>query len=217
LITFKAAFIFVSIGSIAVGSFSALKQVRIKRFMAYTSISQVGFILLGASSGNILGLSAALMYLILYIVMNLLFFSIFLNMEHIILKKGIVYLSDLYGLSFYTNETGKHLAVTILSMAGLPPLGGFLGKLFLYFALIESHLDFMLIVTLIISLISTYYYLNFARYLFFEKHLETKLYYFVKKSELTFFLRCFSFFLLTFAIFLPQYVDFFFKLSLSCM
>jgi NADH-quinone oxidoreductase subunit N len=203
-------------GSIGVGSFSALKQVRIKRFLAYTSISQVGFILLGVSSGNILGLSASLMYLILYMVMILLFFTIFLNIEHIILKKNIVYLSDLYGLSCYTHETGKHLALTILSMAGLPPLGGFIGKLFLYFAIIEARLDYILIVSLFISLISTYYYLNFVRYLFFEKHLETKLFYYVKKSELTFLLRACSLFLVTFAIFLPSYMDFFFKLSLSC-
>jgi NADH-quinone oxidoreductase subunit N len=203
-------------GSMVVGSFNALKQVRIKRFLAYTSISQVGFILLGVSSGNILGLSASLMYLIIYILMNLLFFTIFLNTEHVILKKNIVYLSDLYGLSNCTNETGKHLALTILSMAGLPPLGGFIGKLFLYFAIIEAHLDFVLILSLLISLVSTYYYLNFVRYLFFEKHSEAKLYYYVKKSSLTFLLRICSFILLTFAFFLPKYIDFFFKLSLSC-
>ena len=216
LIVFKPMFVVVSIGSMIVGSFSALKQVRIKRFLAYTSISQVGFILLGVSSGNILGLSASLMYLILYVTMNLLFFTIFLNIEHVILKKNIVYLSDLYGLSSYTKETGKHLALAILSMAGLPPLGGFIGKLFLYFAIIEAHLDFILAVSLSISLISTFYYLNFLRYLFFEKHLEIKLYYYVKKSELTFLLRLCSFILLTFVIFLPQYIDFFLKLSFSC-
>jgi NADH-quinone oxidoreductase subunit N len=199
-----------------IGSFTALKQVRIKRFLAYTSISQVGFILLGISSGSILGLSASLMYLIIYILMNLLFFTIFLNIEHVILKKNIIYLSDLYGLSSYTKEAGKHLALTILSMAGLPPLGGFFGKLFLYFAIIEAHLDFILILSLLISLISVYYYLNFVRYLFFEKHPETKLYYYVKKSSLTFLLRSCSFILVTFAIFLPSYMDFVFKLSLSC-
>lgn len=217
LIIFKPIFIIVSTGSMLIGSFGALKQVRIKRFLAYTSISQVGFILLGVSSGNILGLSAALMYLTLYIITNLLFFTIFLNIEHVILKRNIVYLSDLYGLNSYTKETGKHLALTILSMAGLPPLGGFIGKLFLYFAIIEGHLDFILIVSLLISLVSTFYYLNFLRYLFFEKHLEVKLYYYIKKSELTLLLRVCSFFLLTFVIFLPTYIDFFLKLSFSCV
>jgi NADH-quinone oxidoreductase subunit N len=199
-----------------IGSFGALKQVRIKRFLAYTSISQVGFILLGVSSGNLLGLSASLMYIALYLVTNILFFAVFLNIEHVVLKKNIIYLSDLYGLSCYTKEAGKHLALAILSMAGLPPLGGFMGKLFLYFSIIQAHLDFILLISLLISLISTFYYLNFLRYLFFEKHLELKLYYYVKTSNLNFLLRFCSFFLITFIIFLPLYIDFFFKLSFSC-
>lgn len=200
-----------------VGSFGALKQVKIKRFLAYTSVNQVGFILLGVSSGNIVGLSASLMYLFIYIIMNLCFFTIILNVEHIIIKKNVIYLSDLYGLNYYTKEATKHLALTILSMSGLPPLGGFLGKLFLYFSIIKSNLDFILIISLLISLLSTFYYLNFLRYLFFEKHTEVKLYYFIKKSELTILLRFFSFILLTFILFLPKYIDFFYKLSFSCV
>jgi NADH-quinone oxidoreductase subunit N len=200
-----------------VGSFGALKQVRIKRFLAYTSITQVGFILLGAVSGSLLGLLASIMYLFLYVLMNLIFFSIFLNIEHIIFRKNIVYLSDLYSLSLYNKEIAQHLSLTILSMAGLPPLGGFVGKLFLYFAVIEAHLDFVLIISLLISLVSTYYYLNFVRYLFFEKRVEIKLYYYIKKTELIIFLRFFSILLVTFLIFLNVYIDFFLRLSFSCL
>ena len=151
------------------------------------------------------------MYLFLYVIMNLIFFSIFLNIEHIILRKNIVYLSDLYSLNLYNKEISQHLAFTILSMAGLPPLGGFIGKLFLYFAIIEAHLNFILIVSLLISLVSTYYYLNFIRYLFFEKRVEIKLYYYINKLELTVFLRCFSLILVTFILYLNIYVDFFFS------
>jgi NADH-quinone oxidoreductase subunit N len=214
---FQPIFIVVSIGSIIVGSFGALKQVRIKRFLAYTSITQVGFILLGAVSGSLLGLLASIMYLFLYVLMNLIFFSIFLNIEHIIFRKNIVYLSDLYSLSLYNKEIAQHLSLTILSMAGLPPLGGFVGKLFLYFAVIEAHLDFVLIISLLISLVSTYYYLNFVRYLFFEKRVEIKLYYYIKKTELIIFLRFFSILLVTFLIFLNVYIDFFLRLSFSCL
>jgi NADH-quinone oxidoreductase subunit N len=217
LLVFKSIFVISSLGSIFVGSFTALKQVRIKRFLAYTSITQVGFVLLGVTSGNILGLSSSLMYLLIYVVMNLVFFGVFLNIEHVILKKNILFLSDLYGLHNSTKEGSKHLAITILSMAGLPPFGGFIGKLFIYFSVIEAGLDFILLLSLLISLVSTYYYLNFIRYLFFEKHSEIKLYYCVKKTGLTLLLRSCSFILLTFAIFLPQYINFFFKLSLSCL
>ena len=198
LILFQPIFIIVSIGSILVGSFGALKQVRIKRFLAYTSITQVGFILLGVVSGSLLGVLASIMYLFLYVLMNLIFFSIFLNIEHIIFRKNIVYLSDLYSLNLYNKEIAQHLSLTILSMAGLPPLGGFFGKLFLYFAVIEAHLDLILIISLLISLVSTYYYLNFVRYLFFEKRAEIKLYYYIKKTELIIFLRFFSILLVTF-------------------
>nr|QFP99051.1 NADH dehydrogenase subunit 2 [Rhizaria sp.] len=217
LVFFQPLFIVVSLGSMFVGSFLALKQVRIKRFLAYTSISQVGFILLGITSGTFLGLFASIMYLSLYLIMNLMFFTIFLNIEHIIIKKNIIYLSDLYSISSFNNEIAKHLALTILSMAGLPPFGGFIGKLFLYFAVIEARLDFILVVSLLISLISAYYYLNFVRYIFFEKRSETKLYYYIQRVELTFFLRLFSFFLVTFPIFLSNYIDFFLKLSFSCI
>lgn len=216
LIFFQPIFILVSLGSIIIGSFGALKQVRIKRFLAYTSISQVGFIFLGITSGTILGLYASIVYIILYLTMNLIFFAIFLNIEHNIFKKNIVYLSDLYSLNSYSNESGKFLSLTILSMAGLPPMGGFFGKLFLYFAIIEVHFDLILMISLIMSLISTYYYLNFVRYIFFEKHLKIKFYYYVKTFELTFFLGLLSSFLITFPIFFPIFADFILKLSFSC-
>jgi NADH-quinone oxidoreductase subunit N len=217
LLLLQPLFIIVSVGSIFVGSFGALRQHRIKRFLAYTSISQVGFILLGISSGTLLGIFSALLYLFLYIIMNLIFFTVFLNIEHIVFRKNIIYLSDLYGLNFYTKEAANHLAVTILSMAGLPPLGGFVGKLFLYFAIIESHLDFILVISLSTSLISTYYYLNFVRYIFFEKRLEFKVYYYYKKIELTLILRLLSLVLLTFPLFFNVYIDFCLKLSFSSL
>ena len=155
------------------------------------------------------------MYLFLYIVMNIIFFTVFLNIENFVLRKNIIFLSDLYGLNLYSSEASKHLGITILSMSGLPPLGGFIGKLFLYLSIIEARLEFILLISLIISLISTYYYLNFIRYIFFEKKLESKLNYHIKKIELTLISRFFSLFLITFPIYLNIYIDFFLKLSFS--
>jgi len=200
-----------------VGSLGALKQVRIKRFLAYTSINQIGFILLGVASCSFMGLLTAVMYLSLYVVMNLIFFSIFLHVEHAIVKKNVTYLSDLYGISYYSKESSAHLAITILSMAGLPPLGGFIGKLFIYFSAIEARLDFSLVITLAVSILSAYYYLNFVRYVFFEQRSEYKLYYFIKNAKLTFFLRIFSIFLVFFPMLLSFYFDFIIKMSFSCI
>jgi NADH-quinone oxidoreductase subunit N len=207
----------VSVGSMVIGSLGALIQVRIKRFLAYTSINQVGFILLGISSCSLMGLITSIIYLSLYIVMNLIFFGIFLHIEHAVIKKNVIYLSDLYGISFYSRESSVHLGITILSMAGLPPLGGFIGKLFIYLSAIEARLDFALIITLILSILSTYYYLNFIRYIFFENRTEYKLYYFLKNIKLIWCLRIFSFFLLSFPILVPYYFNFFIKISFSCI
>jgi NADH-quinone oxidoreductase subunit N len=208
--------LFTSLGSVIIGAFGALKQIRIKRFLAYTSINQVGFILLGVSCCSLLGLIASITYLFLYIIMNLIFFSIFLRTEHAIIEKNVIYLSDLYGISSYSYETSIHFSITILSMSGLPPLGGFFGKLFIYFSAIEARLDFSLLCTLLISVLSTYYYLNCIRYILFEKRGESKLYYFIKDKNLTVFLRLCSFFLVLFPILLPITLDFFVKLSFSC-
>jgi NADH-quinone oxidoreductase subunit N len=148
--------------------------------------------------------------------MNLIFFSIFLRTEHAIIEKNVIYLSDLYGISYYSYEIAIHFSITILSMAGLPPLGGFIGKLFIYFSAIEARLDFSLLFALLISVLSTYYYLNCVRYIFFEKRGEHKLYYFINNKKLTVFLRFCSFFLVFFPILLPIIMNFFIKLSFSC-
>ena len=87
----------------------------------------------------------------------------------------------------------------------------------IYFSAIEARLDFALVISLLISILSTYYYLNFIRYLFFEKRSELKLFYFVKNMKLLLLLRLGSFFLISFPIVLTAYFDFFIKLSFSCI
>lgn len=165
LFFFQPIFIFVSIGSMFIGALGAIKQVRIKRFIAYTSINQVGFIFLGIASCNLTGITAALIYLVLYAIMSLSFFALLLNTEHMVTKKSMVYLSDIYCFCFYDLQSSRHLVLVILSMAGLPPLAGFIGKLLLYFSVMEARLDFVIIFSLLISIISVYYYLSFVRYI----------------------------------------------------
>jgi NADH:ubiquinone oxidoreductase subunit 2 (subunit N) len=213
---FQPLIIFSAIGSMLSGSIGALKQVRIKRFIAYTSINQVGFIMLGISSCNFLGLIASILYIILYSIMSIIFFTILLNTEHVLKKKSMVYLSDLYHFSLYNNENSKSLIVTILSMGGIPPLAGFFGKLFLYFSIIESRLDILLFVTLIISIISSYYYLNFVRYILFEKYINHKLFHFIQQGKFNLILKFFSAFLILFGLILSHFFSILTSLSLSC-
>jgi NADH-quinone oxidoreductase subunit N len=217
IFSFQSVFSFSAIGSICFGAFGALKQIRIKRFIAYTSINQIGFILLGIASCNFIGLVSSIIYIILYSLMSIIFFTLLLNTEHLINKRSMIYLSDLYSLSLYNNANSKYLILTTLSMAGLPPLGGFFGKLFLYFSIIEARLDSLLMVSLFISVMSTYYYLSFVRYIIFEKLYNYKLYYFIKKNKFNIILNFFSFFLISFCVYLPYIFSIVTSLALSCM
>jgi NADH-quinone oxidoreductase subunit N len=200
-----------------VGTFGALKQVRIKRFIAYASISQVGFILLGLSACSLSGLMASLVYLFIYVVMSLLFFTIILNTEHVVTKRNVIYLSELYCFSIYSPKFAKYLTVVLFSMAGIPPLGGFVGKLVIYVVAMDAGLDIVVLFSLILSIISTYYYLNFIHYLWFVKFNVLRLYFF----NLTFLLNAF---LDLMAVFLVFFIGFFsylsnltISLALSCM
>lgn len=148
-----------------VGAFGALKQVRIKRFIAYASISQVGFILLSIASCSLSGLIAAIVYLFIYLVMSIIFFTIILSTEHLVTKKNIIYLSELYCFSIYSSKFAKYLTVVLFSMAGVPPLGGFVGKLLIYIVAIDAKLDPVVFLSLLLSIINAYYYLNFIHYL----------------------------------------------------
>ena len=217
LFCFQLLLSFVAIGSIFIGAFGALKQVRIKRFIAYTSINQVGFLILGIASCNLIGLIGIFLYLIMYAIMNILFFSIILNTEHIITQRSMIYLSDFYMFSLFNNENSKYLILTLMSMAGLPPLGGFIGKLFLYFAIIEARLDYILILSLVISILSTYYYLGLVRHILFEKCYNLKLYYYIKKNNINKLLNFFSIILISFSLLLPYIFPIIISFSLSCV
>ena len=181
---YQPLFLISSLGSLIVGIFGAVKQVRIKRFLAYTSISQVGFILLGVSCGSVGGLVASIVYLFIYTISSLVLFSIFLNIQHISNEKPILYLCELYFFSSNQLKGARFLSIVILSMSGIPPFAGFLGKLLIYFALMEVSFDLTIITTMFLSIISSYYYLNFLHYLWFVKYNQLRLFFFTS----TFFL-----------------------------
>jgi NADH-quinone oxidoreductase subunit N len=92
---------FGALGSIIIGCFGALIQRRIKRFLAYTSINQVGFLLLGLGMCDVYGLASTFLFLIIYLTMNIIFFCLILNVKHFIESTQITYLTDLYSLSLY--------------------------------------------------------------------------------------------------------------------
>lgn len=219
LFIFQPLFLIISLGSMLIGSLGAIKQVRIKRFMAYTSITQVGFLFLGISSCNFIGLFSTLLYLIIYTIMSTMFFLILLNSEHQVTKKNLIYLSDFGYLAKYETVYIQYLSLSVLSMAGLPPLAGFWGKLSIYFAAVEAKLDIAVLFSMALSMISIYYYLNIIKYLWFEKAPKVKLYHLniLPKPVLSILLFVLGFSLVIIGFWLPTITKYLTSLVIFCI
>jgi NADH-quinone oxidoreductase subunit N len=151
------------------GCLGALGEQIIKRFIAYSSINQMGFLFMGLACGTFEGIRAALIYLVLYILMNLGFFLLFLNTREEKTNRALTYLSDFndYANNHYLYSVT--LVIILFSMAGIPPLGGFFGKYFLFLHSFEVGHYLLVIVGMITSLIATYYYLRIIKIMWFEQ------------------------------------------------
>ena len=117
-----------AVGSVTIGALGALAQTKIKRIMAYTSISQVGFALLGMSTGSVGGIVSTVFFMFIYTLTVMAFFIVMLNTSSIFYDKPLEYISDFNGMATSRfNSVGNLIALSIvlLSMAGIPPLAGF--------------------------------------------------------------------------------------------
>ncbi len=155
-----------SLCSMTVGSIGAIIQSNLKRLLAYSSISHMGFILVGLVSFSDLGLEAVLFYLTIYLFLIVGIFSIILSLN----KDGqsIELISDLKGLSNHYPLLSISFLVFMFSMAGIPPLSGFFGKWLVFFAAVEKELYFLAILGVIFSVISAFYYLKIVKIIYFE-------------------------------------------------
>ena len=150
------------------GCFGALGEQRIKRFIAYSSINQMGFLLLGLTCEVFSGTRASLLYLFLYILMNLGFFMLFLNTEEKKTKRVLIYLNDFNDYAKTNYLYSITLAIILFSMAGIPPIGGFVGKYFLFLHALDAGHHLLVIVGMITSVIATYYYLRIIKLMWFD-------------------------------------------------
>ncbi|MBV8394076.1 MAG: NADH-quinone oxidoreductase subunit NuoN, partial [Alphaproteobacteria bacterium] len=127
-----------SVLSMALGAFAALRQTNIKRLMAYSSISNVGYVLLGVASGSEQGIESVVFYLVIYMVMTLGVFAIILMMK----RRDIMVeqISDLAGLGRSHPMLALSMMIMMFSLAGIPPLAGFWAKWYVFLAAIEAHL-----------------------------------------------------------------------------
>ena len=153
--------------TITIGNLFAIRQENIKRFLAFSSITQVGYILLGISSGSVIGASSAVFFLIVYTFSNLGAFGVVALVAQ---KTGKENISDYRG--FYTNNKFASwvLAISLFSLAGIPPTAGFFGKMFLVTAGAAKGNYALIILAALNMVVSLYYYLRVVKAVFIEKN-----------------------------------------------
>lgn len=151
------------------GCLGALTEQNIKRFMAYSSINQMGFLLMGLTCGTFEGFRAALIYLLLYVLMNSGFFLIFLTTKEKVLNKPLTYLTDFNDFAQKNYLYSIGLVIILFSMAGIPPLGGFFGKYFIFLHSFETGHIGLVIIGMLTSVIGAYYYLRIIKIMWFEQ------------------------------------------------
>lgn len=166
----------VGIFSVFVGTFFAMKQKRVKRLVIYSSIAQIGFLVAALSSNSLDGFSAIFFFLIIYIITAILTWShvtLFYDFQKKVNTFNKVVLSSLF-LSNLSNFFKMNslwafsFMVIFFSVAGIPPLSGFLSKILILFSLIESNELFVSIFLVLISAVSVFYYLRVVKIIFFE-------------------------------------------------
>ncbi len=154
--TWVLLFVLASIASMTYGNIVAIAQKNIKRLLAYSGIAQIGNIMIGLASGTKRGSDAILFYLLTYMFANLGAFAVVIGVGHLIKSDEI---EDYNGLNRRSPFLAAAMLLFLLSLAGVPPLAGFIGKLYIFVAAIEQELYALLIVGLINVVISLYYYL----------------------------------------------------------
>ena len=158
---------FLSIGSLLVGSFAAIAQDNIKRLFAYSSIGNIGYVLIGVLAGTSQGVGSVIIFLLIYLIAVAGAFSIILSMR----RNGLAVekISDLAGFSKNNPVMAYAMAVIIFSMSGIPPLAGFFGKFFIFQAAIESELYVLAVLGILASVVAAYYYLRIIKVMFFDE------------------------------------------------
>ncbi len=159
--------VFISIASMVLGAFAAINQRNIKRLMAYSSIGHVGYALIGLAVGNEVGLRGVLIYLAIYVVMNLGTFACILCMRRS--DRMVEQISDLAGLSKSHPMMAAALTAFMFSMAGIPPLAGFFGKLYIFMAAVDAGLMTLAIVGVLTSVVAAFYYLRIVKVMYFDE------------------------------------------------
>ncbi|MHA6641968.1 NADH-quinone oxidoreductase subunit NuoN [Mesorhizobium sp. A623] len=159
--------VFVSIASMAVGSFAAIGQRNFKRLMAYSSIGHMGFALVGLSANSQDGVRGVVIYMLIYVAMTLGTFAFIIAMRR---KEGPVEkIDDLAGLSSTNPVMATMLTILLFSLAGIPPLAGFWAKWYVFLAAINAGLYALAIIGVLTSVVAAFYYLRIIKIMWFDE------------------------------------------------
>lgn len=161
-------FLICAVISMVWGSLAALSQTKIKRLMAYSGIVNIGYMLIGVASGTITSIVGLLVYLFIYVIMTIGFFSFMLGVQNYKTKSLNVYLLDLTNIGKTNVSLGLAVTMILFSMVGLPPLAGFFGKMYLFFAAMNSSLYIAGIIGVLSSVVAAFYYIRLIKLMFFE-------------------------------------------------
>ncbi|MEN2979163.1 NADH-quinone oxidoreductase subunit NuoN [Tistrella bauzanensis] len=161
---------FIAVASMVLAAFAAIGQTNIKRLLAYSSIGHVGYALVGLTAGTVEGYRGVAAYMAIYLFMTVGTFSVVLLMR----RQGrmVEQIADLAGLSRSRPVIAFILAAMMFSLAGIPPLAGFFGKLFVFQAAVKAGLFWLAVIGVVSSVVSAYYYLRIVKIMYFDEPAE---------------------------------------------
>ncbi len=159
--------IFLSVASMILGAIAAIAQTNIKRLMAYSSIGHMGYALIGLAAGSRAGVESVLIYMTIYLAMNVGTWVCILSMRREdSLQENI---SDLAGLARTRPGLAAAMAIFMFSLAGVPPLAGFFGKFYVFLAAVDAGLYWLAVIGVLTSVIGAYYYLRIVKIMYFDE------------------------------------------------
>ncbi len=171
LLEWQTIVIFISIASMILGAIAAMIQTNFKRLLAYSSIGHIGYALAGVATGAISGYQSAIVYISIYVIMNIGAFScLYLLRKDGEYKENI---SDLSGISKKHPLLAISLLIILFSLAGVPPLGGFFAKFYVFVAVLEKEMYALAIIGLLTTVMSAFYYLKIIKTIYFDDSLIT--------------------------------------------
>ena len=159
--------VFLSIASMILGAVAAIGQNNIKRLMAYSSIGHMGYALAGLATGTNAGIQSTIIYLTIYLVMNLGAFGCIFMMK----RENVFYenINELSGLSKNHPVLSLSFLIILFSLAGIPPLAGFFAKFYVFMSVIEVKMYALAVIGLVTTVVSAFYYLRIIKVIYFDK------------------------------------------------